>query len=330
LLTPILGLLFFLLPFPLSAQEITPFQTQNQSPLVQIFGLPAPDEAFILSKGKAKIRLVADIANSYVTDSAPRENIRLDGESYRFTSAGRYGIGHGVELGMEVPYVSYNGGFLDGFIDSWHKAFGFPEGGRTLAPRNRLLFSYQRNHVEKRRIDEANSGLGDLRLTGGLRLFEKKGEGAGALALRTSLKLPTGDSDFLHGSGSTDLALWLIGSLDFPWTYGLFSLWGSAGFMALTTGQVLADQQRNWVGLGSLGIGYRPFSWIALKIQANGHTSFYKDSDLRELSMYSIQLLTGGTIFFSENVNLDIAVSEDVIVKTSPDAVFHFALNYKF
>ncbi|MCX5907211.1 MAG: DUF3187 family protein [Deltaproteobacteria bacterium] len=79
-----------------------------------------------------------------------------------------------------------------------------------------------------------------------------------------------------------------------------------------------------------MGIGYRPFSWIALKIQANGHTSLYKDSDLRELSMYSIQLLTGGTIFFSKNVNLDIAVSEDVIVKTSPDAVFHFALNYKF
>lgn len=331
---PFWGKVFFLFvlffPAPLSAQDMAPFQTQNQSPLVQIYGLPAPDEAFVLSKGKSKVRLVADIANNYATDSASRENTLLDGESYRFTLEGRHGLGHGVELGLEVPYVFFDGGFLDGAINSWHDAFGFPEGGRNLAPRNRLRITYQRNQQEKLRRDRSSSGLGDLRVKAGLRLYEEKREGASAVALRTSLKLPTGDSDLLHGSGSTDLALWLIGSHEMPWTYGPWFFFGSGGILGMTTGQVLADQQRNWVGFGGMGIGYRPFSWIALKVQADGHTPFYKDSDLRELALSSIQLLIGGTLFLSEKICLDIAVSEDVIVKTSPDVVFHLALNWKF
>jgi len=163
-----------------------------------------------------------------------------------------------------------------------------------------------------------------------LRLVEERKGGASALALRGSLKLPTGDSDYLHGSGSTDLALWLIGSHEIPWTYGPWFFFGSAGVLGMTTGEVLEDQQRNWVSFGSAGIGYCPFSWMGLKIQANGHTSFYQDSDLRELAFASIQLLIGGTIFFSEKISLDVAVSEDVIIKTSPDVVFHFALNWKF
>ncbi len=329
LLRQIPPLMLLLLPSPLGAQEMAPLQTQNQSPLVQIYGLPAPDEAFILSRGKGKLRLAADIANNYAKDSAPREDILLDGESYRFTLEGRYGIGSGMEMGIEVPYISYSGGFLDGFIDSWHTTFGFPEGGRNQAPRNRLLVTYQRDQAEKLRMDHSSSGLGDLRFKAGLRLYEEKRDGADGVALRASLKLPTGDSGLLHGSGSTDLALWLIGSHEIPWAYGPWHFFGSAGLLGMTTGQVLAEQQRNWVGFGSLGVGYRPFSWLALKIQGNGHTAFYKDSDLRELSMVSVQLLTGGTIFFSDRINLDIAVAEDVIVKTSPDVVFHFALNWK-
>lgn len=322
--------LLYFFPLPLQGMEITPFQTQNQSPLVQIFGLPAPDEATILSSGKTAARFVTDIANNYATDSTSRENILLDGESYRFTLEGRYGIGHGVELGLEIPYVVYGGGFLDGTIDAWHKAFGFPEGGRNLAPRNRLLITYQRNQRDRLRIDQSNSGLGDIRFKGGLRLFEDRENGTTALALRAGLKAPTGDPDFLHGSGSTDLALWLIGSHDIPWVYGHWSFWGSAGFLAMTTGQVLSDQQRNGVGFGSLGVGYRPLSWIAFKVQANGHTPFYKDSDLRELSMGSVQLLVGGSLYFSDRICLDLGVAEDMVVKTSPDVVFHFAFTKKF
>jgi len=322
--------LIVLIPLPLEASEVRPFQTQNQSPLVQIFGLPAPQGAAILPRGKARVRIGADIASHYASDSTPRENILLDGESYRFTLEGHYGIGRGVEVGLELPYVVYGGGFLDGLIDTWHRAFGFPEGGRNQAPRNRLLFLYQSRQKDRLRIDRPNSGIGDLRLQTGLQIYESPEGGGSQLSLRASLKLPTGDPDFLHGSGSTDLALWAIGSQEFPWKYGSGVLWGWAGMLGMTTGRVLPDQQRNLVGFGGLGVGYRPFSWMALKVQTNAHGHFFKESELRELAFSSIQLSLGGSVSLSEKISLDIGITEDLIVKTSPDVVFLLALIGRF
>ena len=69
-----------------------------------------------------------------------------------------------------------------------------------------------------------------------------------------------------------------------------------------------------------------PAPLARLKIQANGHTSFYKDSALRELNANSVQLTIRGTLAFTERISLDLGVTEDLIVQTSPDVVFHLAL----
>ena len=98
----------------------------------------------------------------------------------------------------------------------------------------------------------------------------------------------------------------------------------------MTDGKVLQDRQRNGVGFGGLGVGWSPWRWIAFKIQTNAHTSFYRDSELRELNAASAQLIIGGTIAFSDKTTLDIGVVEDIIVKTAPDVVFHFALSRRF
>ena len=65
----------------------------------------------------------------------------------------------------------------------------------------------------------------------------------------------------------------------------------------------------------------------ALKIQANAHTSFYQGSDFRQLDAASVQLTMGGTVALSKTMALDIGVTEDVVVNTSPDVVFHLSLS---
>ncbi len=57
---------------------------------------------------------------------------------------------------------------------------------------------------------------------------------------------------------------------------------------------------------------------------------FFLGSDLRELALGSVELLIGETLYFSDRTYLDIAITEDVVVKTSPDVVFHFALIHQF
>ena len=281
-----LGILF--LPSLLPAAEITPFYTQNQSPLVRVFGLPSIGEARILAPGKADARLIVDYASNYAEDSNPREKILLDGESAAITLDARYGFFKKFEIGAAIPYVIEGGGFLDSFIISYHNFFGFPQGGRDQAPKNRLLYQYQRDQQVRLKVDHSSNGLGDIQIKGGFQLYQNPEKPSQALALRASLKLPSGNSGQLHGSGSTDLSLWLTAGGEYSVAIGRFALFGAAGIMALTKGDVLPDQQRNWVGFGSLGGGWSPLRWLAFKIQANGHTPFYKGSELRELNASSV------------------------------------------
>jgi hypothetical protein len=325
-----MGLGIWILPCALPAVEITPFYTQNQSPLVLIFGLPSIGDASVVPQRQFDARLMVDLANNYVKDSNSRESILLDGESTRVALDFRYGLARGFECGVEIPYIFLNGGFLDSFIEGYHSAFGFPQNGRDHAPKGRLLYQYQRDGQERLKIDSSSSGLGDIRLTGGWQLYQGENKPERAAAIRMSLKLPTGNSDELHGSGSTDLSLWITARDDWKLSVGHFTLFGAAGIMGMTEGRVLQEQQRNWVGFGALGAGWSPRRWIAFKVQTNAHTSFYSDSELREVNAASAQLIVGGTLAFCDRTTLDIGVVEDIIVNTAPDVVFHFALRRRF
>ena len=92
-----------LLPFTAHSAVITPFYTQNQSPVALIFGLPAPDNAAILGKGEWSGILAMDVANNFATDANNNEAILLDGESYRIDLALRYGIAKGSRGGSTSP-----------------------------------------------------------------------------------------------------------------------------------------------------------------------------------------------------------------------------------
>ncbi len=324
-------LFLLLLPRPALSVEIVPFYTFNQSPLVQIHGLPAIDNADLVPVGRLETIVSVDTANNFAVDSNANESITLDGETYRFTLAARYGIAKGFELGVDIPYVAHSGGFLDGFIEDFHHFFGFPNGGRESAPRDRLLYDYSSNNNNGLNLSDSTSGLGDMRLTGAMQLYREGDEAPRAVALRASLKLPTGNSHRLLGSGSTDFALWLDASEDckLP-ALGHLTGFGAVGGMVMSEGDVLKRQQRTLAGFASLGLGWSPISWFALKVQANGHTPLYQDSNLREVNKSSIQLVSGGTFAFTKNTSLDLGISEDVIVETSPDVVFTLTLRTLF
>jgi hypothetical protein len=321
--------IFFFPPF-LPAVEITPFYTQNQSPVIQIYGLPSIGEPSVVPARKTDLRLIMDLANNFVEDRNQRESILLDGQSTRISLDARYGLSRNFEVGLAIPYIVERGGFTDGFLDWFHNTFGFPGGGRDHAPKNRLLYQYQKDQQVLLKVDNSSHGIGDIQLTGGFQLYQSPMEPSRAISLRTSLKLPTGDSQQLHGSGSTDLSLWITAGEGFRPGIGPITLFGAGGVMGMTDGDVLKDQQRNWAGFGVLGLGWSPARWVALKIQANGHTSFYKNSGLEELNGSSVQLTIGGTFAFSKNIALDFGFTEDLLIRTSPDVVFHLALRGTF
>lgn len=305
------------------ALDIVPFSTSNRNPLVAIYGLPSAGSAMVLAPGQLSAEMRADIASNFARSSGADEKILLDGETYRFIYCLRRGVNENFEIGLELPFVMHRQGFLDSFIIGWHDTFGFPQGGRDRAPRKRLVYNYQKNGQTFLLLDQESAGFGDLRLTSAWR---PKGLEKKALALRASLKFPTGDENRLHGSGSTDFALWLNGSEAFR--QDSLVLFGAVGTLLMSDGEVLTDQQRNVVGFATLGGGWRALPWLAFKTQVDAHSPIYH-SDLRELSG-SMQLSVGGTLKLKSGSELDVGVVEDLVVRSAPDVVFHFAVRQTF
>lgn len=309
--------------------EILPFQTANRNPVAQLFGLPGPGTAILLPAGSNSAELALDTIQNFSKNTRGDEASFFDGESYRFNLGLRRGLARRIEVGFDIPYLSHRGGFLDGFIEDFHDTFALSQSGRDNHPRNQLLYNYVRAGEEEIRVDENSEGIGDVRLRAAWQLWQTEAGPQRGAALHAALKLPSGDSDNLLGSGSTDLAFWLSATRGWEKGKSAMALFGAAGVLLMTDGDVAEEHQRNLAGFGTLGGGWRPASWIVLKLQFDGHTPLY-DSDLPELGDFAGQLTMGGDLALGKQTALEIGVSEDIIVDTAPDVVFRLALRSRF
>jgi hypothetical protein len=316
----------------LAASELAlvqPYYSRNLNPFVQIYGLPAAEGAALVPKDSLEARLVLDVANNFTESVTAGEGIAIRGETYRAVLALRYGLGKKLEIGLDVPYIYHGQGNLNDFIREWHDTFGLSQGGRDEAIDDRLAYLYADNGKDLVSVEGSSSGLGDVILAAAIPLWSSGGENPRQLALRAALKVPTGSASDLLGSGSTDFSLRLSGEDRQTFSAARIACFGSLGVLLLTDGDVLSNRQRNAVGFGTVGFGWQPLSWLALKLQADGHTAFYH-SELKQLGDPSAQLLMGGTLGLPAGFLLDLAVSEDVVVDTAPDVVFHIDLRRLF
>jgi len=318
---------------PAAAQEliqVKPLYTTNMSPVIQVYGLPAAEAGDLTAAGEVSLRVVAEVASHYTKEDKGAESVLLDGETSRAVVSIRYGLSDRWEVGVDVPMISHDGGMLDSFIEGWHDFFGLPQGGRDKARRDQLQYYYQRNGSDVLDYSGSKGGFGDLSLFASYQLLAAEPAARRSLALRGGIKLPTGNSSRLRSSGATDAHLRLTASDAETLREWNTTLFASAGVLWLGQGDILEDQQRRWVGFGSIGMVWMPLSWIDFKLQLDGHSSFYDNSNLTQISSSSLQLGIGGSLHFSERVSLDLAVIEDVIVDSASDVVFHSALNWRF
>lgn len=137
----------------------------------------------------------------------------FDGEVARTDILLRRGIGHGVELSADLPVLHAGGGFLDGFIEGFHKTFSIKRSDRFAAERDRYLVYLRSGDRQVVRTEDPGWGLSDLVL--GAKVALPARPAGFDLAAAGLLKLPTGDKNRLFSSGSADLGAQLLGSRDF-------------------------------------------------------------------------------------------------------------------
>jgi hypothetical protein len=311
--------------FPLlsSAQSRTPLQVTNQSPFVQLFGMPAAESATVLQSGQESSHISFNWANNYTTGNNPTEAILLDGESARLDIRWRYGFDL-WEFGIDVNYSRLSGGSLDSFIENWHDWFGLPNGGREDVSQNQLQYLYLRNGMPLTNITESHSGFGDTRFTGA---YQLENIGRFTLALRGGIKIPTGKREHFLSSDGVDANLSLVVGDDLSLQRYRASYFFTLGSLWTADGEILPQYRQNSAVYYNAGLIKDVYDKWQLKVQIDGHTKLY-ESNLNQLGD-AMQLSIGGSYQLNRDLKLDFAVVEDVITDSSSDVNFHIGL-YNF
>jgi hypothetical protein len=320
------------LPLDARAEDVpvAPLQLRHLSPLALLFGLPPTEAGLLVPTGRFEGRLLLEGANHFSVHEEAGEVLTLDGETYRATVSLRSGVADRLELGLDIPYLAHEKGVFDGFIEEFHEAFGLLDNSRGDSPSNELIYRYLRAGRTRFAMEEPVSGIGDLLVSGALQLWRQGEASSRAIALRSTLKLPTGDAGKLTGSGATDISLGLAGTDGALLAGWGMTLYGMAGGLYLGEGDLLADLQRRWATFGSFGIGWRAADWVTIKLQVDGHTALFKDSKFRPLDSWAAQLAGGVTFHLPAAIALDLALSENIFVETAPDVALHLALRKLF
>lgn len=218
------------------AQEQGPFSSRNQFPFNLVFFAFPFRPGTVLGRGHRELEVLTTYANTFsgsddflsfdtgerkrltegdvadIQNESPGESLFfMDTEQARFTVVYRSGVGHRLEWGLEIPFISYLGGVFDSAIESYHRSLGLGNSGRDFYVQDTvqmaLTWDAKTYFADS---SPASLELGDIAVTGRLALADSP---KGAAALSLAVKLPTGDADLLAGSGSLDAGLAAEGTL---------------------------------------------------------------------------------------------------------------------
>jgi hypothetical protein len=298
---------------------------RNYNPFLQVFGLPQFQSGLLTEQGRSDSRINLDIANHSDSGFTPAESVVIDGETYTLNLGWRYGWRENLELGIDLPLVSHRKGFLDKPVEQWHDLFGLSNANRN-GPANRLRFSYSGPGLAARLLDSAATGIGDIRLSVAYSLAR---DSNGGLALRSSLKLPSGNEDQLLGSGAADFSLGLYHTSNRLFSRDNLSATAFAGILLLGDGEVLAELQKDSVGYAGTSATWQINGQLSASAQLYGQGAYY-DSELDEIGGSSIQFAVGGTWRpTGSRLEYSIGIIEDLFSDATTDVAFHFGIRIR-
>ncbi len=307
---------------PAFSASADPFPTRDQNPLLAGYGIPHPFPARLAHAGEWTMATDLNWGNSALIQRTDDESLLVDAETREL----RLTLGHALNdrwtVQLQLPYRYTGTGNLDSFIDGWHDFFGLPEGERPNLPRDRFRIAYERNGdllIDRTAADE---GIGDISADIGHQWISNP---TTSVAAWVSFKLPSGDTDDLAGGDAVDVSFALAAEHRFGDRWSTF---GQVALSFLGDRGRLPIQQRSVAWSGLAGAGIDVWRGLEFKLQFDGHSAVFDDTQLDYLGD-SLSLTVGGAWKFENGWQIDFGVSEDIVVETAPDVVFVFGINRK-
>ena len=303
--------------------DAEPFLTRNQHPLAALYGLPAPLAARLPTAGAGYASLGLQWANFALDDARGEQAYTLDGEVFETRLRAGRAVGDRFSVHAELAYRSLSGGTLDSAIESFHDMFGLPNGPRNDMPEDRLLIDYRTGDTAALSIDRDASGIADVPIALGYQLHTSD---TSAVATWLSVKLPTGSSEDLNGSGALDVALSLSGEMRPSARWELF---GQVNAAWLGDGEVLPDAQESFAYSAMAGVTWNPWRTLDLTVQIEANSAIF-DTGFTGLDSDAVVVTFGGSYVTSGGWRFDAGLTEDIEVDESPDVVLHMAVRHGF
>jgi len=188
-----------------------PLVARTQNPIyLQTLG-QQPTGSTVLAKNNFSNWLNLDYSNIFEWGRANGGNdeVLLDMELARIGVNVGWGIGYDMQLELEIPFLHFNGGYLDQFIQDFHKAFHFPNAGRENFPNGAFAYRIIKDGQMIYNVKRQAIGLSDI-VIGLKHNFIKETKTMPGMSWRYRLKLPTGRPASGTGSGNIDYSLGFI------------------------------------------------------------------------------------------------------------------------
>lgn len=200
-----------------------PVELRTQNPIyLQHLGL-TPRRAQVLPEGVIEMRTDSAYSNIFERGEGANELVDLDMEYWRLALRALYGLTDDLEVGVEIPFVHFGGGFLDAFIQGFHDAFGLPNAGRNTVPNGRFSYRLASGGADIVNYSPADFGLGDISLHVKHQLTGED-EDWPAIAWFSEIKLPSGRRARGFGSGGPDFGLGAAIDVSYKRIHGYFNL----------------------------------------------------------------------------------------------------------
>jgi len=320
-------LLCFMAFCPSATADQGPLKTTNRFPLHMLVLTPQPMKAGLPGQGELEATLALEYSNTYFNFRNQRWDLVIDMELMVAELSMVYGLTDKWALRLDLPLVSQQDGFLDGFLENYHDFLGVSNYGREDRPKNE--FAYRVSKDDRVWIDgEAdNFQIGESRLSAQYALPSYHlGDRPVTGAILTTLKLPTGNSDLGLGSGAYDAGVFLPMSLEGKaWSFYLMP-----GYIWISDPDTMGARvsARNSASLFA-GAAYRYNARWRLLAQANYYSSPFEETGLSELDDGTLELSFGFQRVVSKALYWEFAFSED-LTRASPDFNIRIGVTWRF
>tara|TARA_R110002072_G_scaffold100429_3_gene221195 strand:+ start:99005 stop:100006 length:1002 start_codon:yes stop_codon:yes gene_type:complete len=303
-----------------------PLPVRNQHPAqLTVMHLDPADTAVLPAKQTAW-RTDLAYTSLFLNGSNAQGSWFMDGEVLRAALDARIGLGHGLELGMQLAGSHASGGFLDDFIIDYHDAFGFPDQDRSTSVNERFLVDATQGGNSVWTVRESSAELLDVPIHLTWQILEP-GERQFGLALRGGVELPTGDQNNGYGNGQLDVALGAVfdyHSHGIGWSGHVQHTFAGTPRPSRAAGFSFAD-------VTSIGLGVElPLTkHLHAIVQAEWETSTLRNLGPQVAARDQALLWVGGRYRTSPGWSVEVGFGEDLVGLASPDFTAWLAFIWK-